>query len=796
MFRFSVRDLVAVVWFVAVGTTGVVSADRPAIELVEIDTGYQLQVDGQPFFIKGGGGDGDKALLAASGGNAFRTWGVGDDTPGRLQRAKDNGLMVAVGFWLGHERHGFDYTDAASLEQQKAMVRAGVLKYRDHPSVLMWVLGNEMEGFGDGGNLLIWQHIQELAEMVKELDPDRPTATVVAEIGGARVESIHRLCPDIDIVGVNSYGGGPTVGVRYREAGGTKPYMISEFGPPGTWEVDRTAFDAAPERTSTQKAEAYLATWDQAIEAERDRLCLGGFAFTWGFKQEATATWFGMFLPDGSKLAAVDAMTERWTGHRPENLCPVVEPLSIPGGDSVKTGQRIAVDLAASDPDGDPIDVEWKLHVEDDQYFTGGDFRETTAEFPEAIIEHDAERAVMEMPENPGVYRIYAYVRDGRGGAAIANIPVLASPTDAQLKAVARAANDGKPADLPLWVYADGMFDTPYTPSGYMGGAAGITMTPDATDDPKSGATAMKVAYDGTGGWAGVVWQDPPNDWGDAKGGYDLTGAEALTFWARGERGGEKVKFGFGVLGRDKPFYDTAKGEKEFTLTTDWQQFTIPLAGRDLSRIKTGFMWVAGAPVTFYLDDIAFVDADGASVSAAEQAQASKPAMTPGEKVSLPAAVYREGEATGWVPSGYMGNSGAVKMLLTDEREPFAGERALRVAYDAPGEWAGVVWQNPPDDWGDVQGGFDLRGAKRLAFHARGERGGETVKFGFGLLGSDTRYPDSDGGEIEVTLTPEWRAYEIDLTGKDLQRIKTGFSWVAAGQGRPIAFYLDEVRYE
>ncbi|MEM1207633.1 MAG: carbohydrate binding domain-containing protein [Planctomycetota bacterium] len=788
-YRLFVFCLSALVSFAALG-------QAPKVELVEIDTGYQLHVNGQPFFIKGAGGDGDKALLAASGGNAFRTWGVGDDTPARLQRAKENNLMVAVGFWLGHERHGFDYTDQAALDQQRAMVREGVLKHRDHPNVLMWVLGNEMEGFGDGDNALIWNHIQELAEMVKQLDSNRPTATVTAEIGGKRIESIHTLCPDIDIVGVNSYGGGSSIGVRYREAGGTKPYMITEFGPAGTWEVGRTDFDAAPELTSTQKAESYLATWDQAIEAERDRLCLGGFAFTWGFKQEATATWFGMFLPDGSKLAAVDAMTERWTGHRPENLCPVVEPLSIPGGDSVKAGQRITVNLAASDPDGDPIDVEWKLHVEDDQYFTGGDFREDTAEFPEAIIEHDAEHAVIELPESPGVYRIYAYVRDGRGGAAMANIPVLASPTDAQRKAVARAANDGKPADLPLWVYADGMRGEPFTPSGYMGGAAGIAMSPRATERPHTGDTALKVEYDGTGGWAGVVWQDPPNDWGDAKGGYDLTGAEALTFWVRGEQGGEKVKFGFGVLDRSKAFYDTAKGEKEITLTTDWQQVTLPLTGRDLSRIKTGFMWVAAAPVTFYLDDIAYVGADGADVSAAEQAKASQPAMTPGQKVALPAVVYRDGDASGWAPSGYMGNTSAAKMLPRDERQPFAGKHALRVSYDAPGEWAGVLWQNPPNDWGDVNGGFDLRGAKRLTFHARGEKGGEQVKFGFGLLGDDARYPDSDGQEIEVTLTPEWKQYSIDLTGKDMQRIKTGFAWVVAGQGEPIVFYLDEVVYE
>jgi hypothetical protein len=49
--------------------------------------------------------------------------------------------------------------------------------------------------------------------------------------------------------------------------------------------------------------------------------------------------------------------------------------------------------------------------------------------------------------------------------------------------------------------------------------------------------------------WGGVVWQHPANDWGDANGGFNLTGAKKLTFWARGEKGGEKVSFEFGLLG-------------------------------------------------------------------------------------------------------------------------------------------------------------------------------------------------------------------------------------------------------
>src|SRR5206468_12681873 len=129
--------------------------------------------------------------------------------------------------------------------------------------------------------------------LAKKLDPNHPTMTIVAEIGGDRVKNIHRLCPDIDVVGINSYGGVASLPERYQKAGGVKPYVITEFGPPGVWETQKNAWGAAPELTSTQKAELYRQAYLKAIVAPKG-LCLGGYAFLWGHKQEATATWFGM----------------------------------------------------------------------------------------------------------------------------------------------------------------------------------------------------------------------------------------------------------------------------------------------------------------------------------------------------------------------------------------------------------------------------------------------------------------------------------------------------------------------
>jgi len=143
-----------------------------------------------------------------------------------------------------------------------------------------------------------------------------------------------------------------------------------------------------------------------------------------------------------------------------------------------------------------------------------------------------------------------------------------------------------------------------------MGDTGAISLEVDCADDPHVGKTCMQCGFAKPDGWGGIVWLNPDNDWGDLPGGFNLTGARRLSFWARGSEGGEKITFGFGVIDRDKPYYDSAKGETGvIALTKEWKQYTINLDLKELHRIKTGFMWSVagqGRPIKFYLDDIRF----------------------------------------------------------------------------------------------------------------------------------------------------------------------------------------------
>ena len=120
-----------------------------------------------------------------------------------------------------------------------------------------------MEG-ENGDDPAIWHAVEDIAVMAHKLDANHPTMTVTAEIGGQRVPSIAKYCPDIDIHGINSYGGIFSVAKRYRELGGTKPFIITEFGPAGAMgrrSAELLVKRAPIELTSTAKADVYRTAW-------------------------------------------------------------------------------------------------------------------------------------------------------------------------------------------------------------------------------------------------------------------------------------------------------------------------------------------------------------------------------------------------------------------------------------------------------------------------------------------------------------------------------------------------------
>lgn len=415
---------------VATGSSREAVADAPAarvratkgsvVKVVKTARGFQLLRNGKPYFIQGVGGEKQLSTLKAAGGNSVRTWGAENQEP-LLDEAASLGLTVTVGIWLGHERHGFRYDDPKQVAEQQEKALAFIRRYKEHPALLIWGLGNEMEGRGD--NPAIWKAVNDLAKRIKVVDPNHPTMTVVAEVGGRKIQMLRAYCPDIDLLGINSYGGLASLPRRLKEQGWDRPYVVTEFGPLGPWEVGKTSWGAPIEATSTQKATTYLTHYERSIAEQRD-WCLGSYAFLWGHKQEATATWFGMLLPNGERLGAVEAMTFAWTGRWPANRAPQIRSLTTEAdGKEVAPASRLTASVDAADPDGDPLAIDWEVRSESSDRKQGGDRESAPPAHPAAILSAQGSRLVFQAPAQEGAYRLFVTVHDGKGNAATANVP-------------------------------------------------------------------------------------------------------------------------------------------------------------------------------------------------------------------------------------------------------------------------------------------------------------------------------------------------------------------------------------
>lgn len=389
----------------------------PAVAVADVTVrGHEIRVDGRPFPVRGACVERRLDGLAELGANTVRTYG-GDPGP-VLDAARRLNLKVIAGLWLEPPRRGFDYRNRALVEAQLASFRAIVTRYRDHPALLAWGIGNEVEAELPDASL-VWPAIGEAARLVKTLDPAHPTVAVLAEAGGDKIRKIREQAPDIDVLGVNTYGDAAlSLTERVRSEGWTGPILVTELGAVGQWQAPATPWGAPVEPSSTEKA-ARLARYLAALRPGT----AGQIVFLWGQKQEVTPTWHGLLLASGEWLQTSEAMAAVWGGTTPGgNRAPRIAALHLEGGPAVGQGKPIDAALDFGDPDGDPVHVYWSIMAESTDRKKGGD-RESVPPDHSGALRDTGPRSVRIVGLPPGTYRLFAVVRDGLGAAATANVP-------------------------------------------------------------------------------------------------------------------------------------------------------------------------------------------------------------------------------------------------------------------------------------------------------------------------------------------------------------------------------------
>ena len=343
-----------------------------------------------------------------------------------------------------------------------------------------------------------------------------------------------------------------------------------------------------------------------------------------------------------------------------------------------------------------------------------------------------------------------------------------------------------------------------FGPSGYFGEFCAITEL-TCPDGPQGGAGAC-IGYEWVpnggpcegseeAGFAGVWWQNPDGNWGDQPGFAIPDGVTGVQFYAWGEAGGEVVEFSSGYA------TDPATGTTgQVTLTTSPTRYEIDFGGPVSGDFAGGFSWVAADNgVRFYVDTIEFVGGSSGGTDAGPGVDAGPgtdaggggdPGSGEGPS-SLPVIV------SDWFgPSGYMGETGAITDEACSDTTRPDSARGLchRFTWTPSGGagWAGVFWQYPDGNWGDLPGLTFPSGASTLRFYAWGRDGGEVVKFAGG-------YGDSDPVNAEtadLTLSASPTQYEITFGGASIPSIAGGFAWFAGGADAPVVFYVDDIVWE
>jgi len=192
--------------FVAVSSCSNQPENKNAVSV----SGRQILVSGTPFFIKGvcyhpvaKGSNSrgferlseDIALMKEAGINAIRVYSPVDD-PAVLDQIHEAGIKLIVGF--GYNQNGYyDILTGSLLEY--------VEKYKNHPAILFWELGNEYNYHPEWfeGELSNWYRaMNDAAVKIKAADPGHPVATAHGELPDSLAMA---MCPDIDIWGMNVY---------------------------------------------------------------------------------------------------------------------------------------------------------------------------------------------------------------------------------------------------------------------------------------------------------------------------------------------------------------------------------------------------------------------------------------------------------------------------------------------------------------------------------------------------------------------------------------------------------------
>jgi hypothetical protein len=428
--RLRVAALIALIVaaFVAVPLASPAMAAGSVVKVTGSQGNWQLQVNGAPYVIKGvtwgpAISDAERYMpdLASMGVNTIRTWGTDGTSKPLLDSAAAHGVKVIAGFWLqpgGGPGSGgcVDYvTDSTYKTNMRNEITKWVTTYKDNPGVLMWDVGNEsvlgMQNCFSGAALenerkAYTSFVNDVAVQIHGIDANHPVTSTDAWTGAWPYYKANS--PALDLYAVNSYNGVCAVKQTWIDGGYTKPYIITESGPAGEWEVPNDANGVPNEPADQAKAAGYTNAWN-CITGHHG-VALGATMFHYGIEQDFGGVWFNL-IPGGLKRLSYYSVQQAYGGPAPANTPPVISNMAVANASAVAAGQPFDVTASVRDPQNDPVSYTIKVsgkYATGDQTLTNAAFTQTgTGSFR------------VTAPQQLGVWKVYIFAQDGKGNVGI-----------------------------------------------------------------------------------------------------------------------------------------------------------------------------------------------------------------------------------------------------------------------------------------------------------------------------------------------------------------------------------------
>jgi hypothetical protein len=393
------------------------------------DKGFQLYRNGKPFYIRGASGNSHFKELADIGGNTIRIYDT-INIKNILDEAQKNNIAVIVDLYMPKFNEGNNkYLNDEKNEILIKGIQNFIIKYRRHPALLMWNLGNELKYPLVFRKNNFINTFNDLINIIHKEDPDHPVSTTVFSMN--EFYAIYINSPQLDVIGFNVFGAIKGLIAKLNNLSNfiePVPYFISEWGCSGPWEQEKNIWAASYEPSSRKKNEQVKERYDAFLIPNRQ--CLGNLIFYWGQKQENTPTWFSIFDDEGRKSQTYYELKNLWNNKSSElDRIPQLRHILI----DKKLAKDTLIYIANETKNAEVIltgevdttyRYKWEIYEEDWTYGTGAYSKKRKVKRIDGQFDHFEKNCVsFRVPSIEGPYRIFVYVYDRNGNFATANTP-------------------------------------------------------------------------------------------------------------------------------------------------------------------------------------------------------------------------------------------------------------------------------------------------------------------------------------------------------------------------------------